>query len=98
MQTYSWQRALDERDEKLKSFMIELFEKEESEDEPDNPWLKTTGVCELISCSPATVGRLRDEGLLPCSKQLGTYYYLTSDVHKMMDDGRIPRRISRNFI
>ena len=93
MHTYLWKQLLDERDEKLKSFILEHFTKEESEDEPDNPWLKTIGVCELISCSPATVGRLRDEGLLPCSKQLGTYYYLTSDVHKMMEDGRILRRI-----
>ena len=87
MMDYSMQLALIELKEELKDFMTNLLEV--STEEVENPWLKTTGVCELISCSPATVGRLRDEGLLKSSKRMGTYYYLHSDVLQMMEEGRV---------
>ena len=44
--------------------------------------------CEKLSCSPATLFRLRADGILPCSLMQGTYYYKLSDIDQMMEDGK----------
>tara|TARA_B110000879_G_scaffold199849_1_gene273172 strand:- start:328 stop:582 length:255 start_codon:yes stop_codon:yes gene_type:complete len=83
MENYKLRTAQAEQEENVREFS------ENNEEEAEDYWLKTTSVCELISCSPATVGRLRDKGLLKSSKIMGTYYYLQSDVDQMMNNGRV---------
>ncbi len=51
-------------------------------------WVKSSEVSEMLSCSPATLFRLRTEGILPCSLIQGTYYYKLSDIDKMMEEGK----------
>jgi len=52
-------------------------------------WLKTPEVCEQLSCSPSTICRMRNEGLLPYSLVQGTYYHKQVDVDQMMENGRV---------
>lgn len=52
-------------------------------------WVKSAEVCEMLSCSPATLFRLRNDGILPCSLIQGTYYYCTDDIINMMEKGRL---------
>ena len=56
--------------------------------EVERKWVKSSEVSEMLSCSPATLFRLRTEGILPCSLIQGTYYYKLSDIDKMMEDGK----------
>jgi hypothetical protein len=56
--------------------------------EVERKWVKSSEVSEILSCSPATLCRLRTEGILPCSLIQGTYYYKLSDIDKMMEDGK----------
>ena len=56
--------------------------------EVERKWVKSSEVSEMLSCSPATLFRLRTEGILPCSLIQGTYYYKLSDVDQMMEDGK----------
>jgi len=56
--------------------------------EVERKWVKSSEVSEILSCSPATLFRLRTEGILPCSLIQGTYYYKLSDIDKMMEDGK----------
>ena len=46
-------------------------------------WVKSSQVSEMLSCSPATLCRLRTEGILPCSLIQGTYYYKLSDIDQI---------------
>ena len=88
MEDYKLQLALIELKEELKDFMTNLVETSTEEVE-ENPWLKTKGVCALLSCSPATVGRLRTDGTLKYSLVQKTYYHRQSDVELMMKNGRV---------
>ena len=56
--------------------------------EVERKWLKSSEVTEMLSCSPATLFRLRTERILPCSLIQGTYYYKLSDIDKMMEKGK----------
>ena len=56
--------------------------------EVERKWVKSSEVTEMLSCSPATLFRLRTEGILPCSLIQGTYYYKLSDIDKMMEEGK----------
>ena len=56
--------------------------------EVERKWVKSSEVSEILSCSPATLFRLRTEGILPCSLIQGTYYYKLSDIDKMMEKGK----------
>ena len=56
--------------------------------EVERKWVKSSEVSEMLSCSPATLFRLRTEGILPCSLIQGTYYYKLSDIDKMMEKGK----------
>lgn len=56
--------------------------------EVDRKWIKSSEVCQMLSCSPATLSRYRSEGTLPCSLIQGTYYYKLSDIDQMMEDGK----------
>tara|TARA_B110000908_G_scaffold112773_1_gene132245 strand:+ start:381 stop:647 length:267 start_codon:yes stop_codon:yes gene_type:complete len=56
--------------------------------EVERKWVKSSEVSEILSCSPATLFRLRTEGILPCSLIQGTYYYKLSDIDQMMEDGK----------
>ena len=57
--------------------------------EVERKWVKSSEVSEILSCSPATLFRLRTEGILPCSLIQGTYYYKLSDVDEMMEEGKL---------
>ena len=57
--------------------------------EVEKKWIKSSQVSEMLSCSPATLFRLRTDKILPCSLIQGTYYYKLSDIEKMMDDGKV---------
>ena len=56
--------------------------------ELERKWVKSSEVSEMLSCSPATLFRLRTEGILPCSLIQGTYYYKLSDIDQMLEDGK----------
>ena len=56
--------------------------------EVERKWVKSSEVSEMLSCSSATLFRLRTEGILPCSLIQGTYYYKLSDIDKMMEEGK----------
>jgi hypothetical protein len=64
---YRMKKYFDAKFEQLQEEVNTVYEEEDT-----GVWLKTTDVCNLISCSPATVGRLRDEGILKSSKVMGT--------------------------
>tara|TARA_B110000977_G_scaffold175842_1_gene230943 strand:- start:31 stop:297 length:267 start_codon:yes stop_codon:yes gene_type:complete len=71
--------------------LIEKIDKhlqEYNNKEVERKWVKSSEVSEILSCSPATLFRLRTEGILPCSLIQGTYYYKLSDIDKMMEDGK----------
>ena len=70
------------------SSLKEYFEEEEPTEEPP-VWLKSSEVCEQLSCSPSTICRMRNEALLPYSLIQGTYYHKQSDVDQMMENGRV---------
>jgi hypothetical protein len=74
--------------DEIKEFITDYFEAPDS-NENKSDWVKTQRVCEKLDCSPATVGRLRDDKLLPASLIHGTYYYRESDVDQMMENGRV---------
>ena len=57
--------------------------------EVEKKWIKSFQVSEMLSCSPATLFRLRTDKILPCSLIQGTYYYKLSDIEKMMEDGKV---------
>jgi len=78
---------LDYQKYELINFMKEFFDPAEPEVQ-ERKWLKSTDVCEQLSCSPSTLCRMRAEGLLQYSLVQGTYYYQQSDVDQMMDGGR----------
>ena len=56
--------------------------------EVERKWVKSSEVSEMLSCSPATLFRLRTERILPSSLIQGTYYYKLSDIDKMMEEGK----------
>lgn len=67
---------------------IDQHLKEFNNKEVERKWVKSSEVTEMLSCSPATLFRLRTEGILPCSLIQGTYYYKLSDIDKMMEEGK----------
>ena len=82
--------SLEELLERQKSEIIEIIKYyfEESQKRLEKKWIKSSQVCELLSCSQATLFRLRNDGILPCSIVQGTYYYKISDVDQMMENGK----------
>jgi len=77
--------------EKQKDEIIEHIkgEFEFSKNQQEKNWIKSAQLCEILSCSPATLFRLRTDGILPCSLIQGTYYYKLSDIDEMMEEGKI---------
>jgi len=77
--------------EKQKDEIIEHIkgEFEFSKNQQEKNWIKSAQLCEILSCSPATLFRLRTDGILPCSLIQGTYYYKLSDIDEMMEDGKV---------
>ena len=82
---------IEELLEKQKEEIIELMKEyfEASKNQQEKKWIKSAEVSELLSCSAATLFRLRTDGVLPCSLIEGTYYYKLSDIEKMMEDGKV---------
>ena len=76
-----------EMEEQLLEKIDQHLEKYKSK-EVEKKWIKSSQVSEMLSCSPATLFRLRTDKILPCSLIQGTYYYKLSDIEKMMDDGK----------
>ena len=74
-------------DQQVEDFIKEFFEAPESVSQ-ERKWLKSSDVCEQLSCSPSTLCRMRADGVLQYSLVQGTYYYQQSDVDQMMDKGR----------
>ena len=76
--------------EKQKEEIIELIKEyfESSNKQQEKKWIKSAEVSEMLSCSPATLFRLRTDGILQCSLIQGTYYYKTSDIDEMMEKGK----------
>ena len=81
---------IEELLEKQKEEIIEIIKEyfEASKNRQEKKWIKSAEVCEMLSCSTATLFRLRTDGILPCSLVQGTYYYKLSDVDQMMEDGK----------
>ena len=77
--------------EKQKEEIIEIIKEyfESSNKQQEKKWIKSAQLCEILSCSPATLFRLRTDGILPCSLIQGTYYYKLSDIDEMMEDGKV---------
>ena len=67
---------------------IDQHLQEHNNKELERKWVKSSEVSEILSCSPATLFRLRTEGILPCSLIQGTYYYKLSDIDQMLEDGK----------
>ena len=83
--------SLEELLERQKSEIIEIIKYyfEESQKRQEKKWIKSSHVCELLSCSQATLFRLRNDGILPFSIVQGTYYYKISDIDQMMENGKL---------
>ena len=81
---------IEELLEKQKEEIVEIIKEyfEASKNRQEKKWIKSAEVCEMMSCSTATLFRLRADGILPCSLIQGTYYYKLSDVDQMMEDGK----------
>jgi len=77
--------------EKQKEEIIELMKEyfEASKNQQEKKWIKSGEVSKMLSCSPATLFRLRTDDILKCSLIQGTYYYKLSDIEKMMEDGKV---------
>jgi hypothetical protein len=67
---------------------LQEYNNNNNNNEVERKWVKSSEVSEMLSCSPATLFRLRTEGILPCSLIQGTYYYKLSDIDKMMEEGK----------
>jgi len=82
---------IEELLEKQKEEIIELMKEyfEASKNRQEKKWIKSAEVTEMLSCSSATLFRLRTDDILPCSLIQGTYYYKLSDIEKMMEDGKV---------
>ena len=68
---------------------IDQHLEENKNKEVEKKWIKSSQVSEMLSCSAATLFRLRTDGILPSSLIQGTYYYKLSDIEKMMEDGKV---------
>jgi len=68
---------------------IDQHLEEHKNKEVEKKWIKSSQASEMLSCSPATLFRLRTDRILPCSLIQGTYYYKLSDIEKMMEDGKV---------
>ena len=82
---------IEELLEKQKEEIIEIIKEyfEASKNQQEKKWIKSSEVCEIMSCSTATLFRLRSDGILPCSQIQGTYYYKLSDIEQMMEDRQL---------
>jgi hypothetical protein len=87
MSTEELKLLLNYQKYELINFIKEFFEAPESISQ-ERKWLKSSDVCEQLSCSPSTLCRMRTDGVLQYSLVQGTYYYQQSDVDQMMDKGR----------
>jgi len=87
MSTEELKLLLNYQKYELINFIKEFFEAPESISQ-ERKWLKSSDVCEQLSCSPSTLCRMRADGVLQYSLVQGTYYYQQSDVDQMMDKGR----------
>ena len=67
---------------------IDQHLEENKNKEVEKKWVKSSQVSEMLSCSAATLFRLRTDGILPSSRIQGTYYYKLADIEKMMEDGK----------
>ena len=76
-----------EMEEQLLEKIDQHLEKYKSK-EVEKKWIKSSQVSEMLSCSAATLFRLRTDGILPSSRIQGTYYYKLADIEKMMEDGK----------
>ena len=76
-----------EMEEQLLEKIDQHLEKYKSK-EVEKKWIKSSQVSEMLSCSAATLFRLRTDGILPCSLIQGTYYYKLSDIDEMMEKGK----------
>ena len=56
--------------------------------EVEKKWIKSSEVCEMLSCPRQLYPGLRADGLLPSSLIQGTYYYKISDIDHMMERGK----------
>ena len=50
-----------------------------------NKLLKNSNLMEYLGCSYSTIENLRNEGILPYKKVMGTYYYMYDEVRKVFE-------------
>lgn len=50
-----------------------------------NKLFKNSNLMEYLGCSYSTIENLRNEGILPYKKVMGTYYYLYEEVRKVFE-------------
>lgn len=51
----------------------------------ENKLLKNSNLMEYLGCSYSTIENLRNAGILPYKKVMGTYYYLYDEVRKVFE-------------
>lgn len=54
-----------------------------------NKLLKNSNLMEYLGCSYSTIENLRNAGILPYRKILGTYYYSFDEVSKVFEQERL---------
>ena len=52
-----------------------------------NKLLKKRNLMEYLGCSYSTIENLRNEGILPYKKVMGTYYYSFDEVSRVFKNG-----------
>lgn len=75
----------------LLQFKTELLSEIKAIVKPDLPetktWLKSAEVRKQLSVSPGTLQNLRINGTLNFTKVGGTFYYRSSDINRLMEEG-----------
>lgn len=52
-----------------------------------NKLFKNSNLMEYLGCSYSTIENLRNKGILPYKKVMGTYYYSFDEVSKVFEQG-----------
>ncbi|MCU0440700.1 MAG: helix-turn-helix domain-containing protein [Raineya sp.] len=74
----------------LLQFKAELLSEIKEIVKPDTEaktWLKSAEVRKQLSVSPGTLQNLRINGTLNYTKVGGTFYYRSSDINRLMEEG-----------
>ena len=54
-------------------------------------FLRSKKVCKMLDISPTSLYRLREGGILPCTKVKGSYFYNVNDIKELMNRNKLNR-------